>query len=78
MTNLIAIILTFSFLFGVDSPKSESQITTDIQFDADTFQENQLIKKEMKKTINKPGKLRASLNQRALRFISQTKKVGKL
>ncbi|MGY8927509.1 MAG: hypothetical protein ACKVJC_09480 [Flavobacteriales bacterium] len=59
MTNLIAIILTFSFLFGVDFPKSESQITTDIQFDADTFQENQLIKKEMKKNYKQARKAKS-------------------
>ena len=55
MTNIIAFILTlsFSFLFGVDTPKeidSQSQITTEIQFDADTFQQNQLIKKGLQES----------------------------
>jgi len=52
MTNRIAIIFTLSIsiLFGVDTPKeidSPSQIVTEIQFDADAFQQNQLIKKGM-------------------------------
>jgi hypothetical protein len=52
MTNRIAFILTlsFSFLFGVDTPKeidSPSQIVTEIQFDAEVFQQNLQIKKGM-------------------------------
>ena len=52
MTNRIAFILTlsFSFLFGVDTPKeidSPSQIITEIQFDAEVFQQNLQIKKGM-------------------------------
>ena len=50
MTNRIAFIFTlsFSFLFAVDTPKEiepPSQIITEIQFDAEAFQQNQLIKK---------------------------------
>ena len=52
MTNRIAFIfiLSFSFLFGVDTPKeidSPSQIVTEIQFDAEVFQQNMQIKKGM-------------------------------
>ena len=55
MTNLIAIILflSFSFLFGVDTPKeieTPSQIVTEIQFDAEVFQQNQLIKKGLQES----------------------------
>ena len=52
MTNRIAFILalSFSILFGVDTPKeidSPSQIITEIQFDAEVFQQNLQIKKGM-------------------------------
>ena len=52
MTNRIAFILTLSlsFLFGVDRPKeieTSSQTTTEIQFDAEVFQQNLQIKKGM-------------------------------
>ena len=52
MTNRIAFILTlsFSFLFGVETPKeieTSSQTTTDIQVDAEVFQQNLQIKKGM-------------------------------
>ena len=62
MTNRIAFILTlsFSFLFGVDTPKeidSQSQIITEIQFDADAFQQNQLIKKGIIETYNQARKI---------------------
>ena len=52
MTNRIAFIVTLSlsFLFGVDRPKeieTSSQTTTEIQFDAEVFQKNLHIKKEI-------------------------------
>ena len=52
MTNRIVFILalSFSFIFGVDPPKeidSPSQIITEIQFDAEVFQQNLQIKKGM-------------------------------
>ena len=61
MTNRIAFILTlsFSFLFGVDTPKeieTSSQIITEIQFDADAFQQNKLIKKGMIETYKQARK----------------------
>ena len=52
MTNRIVFILalSFSFIFGVDPPKeveTSSQTTTEIQFDAEVFQQNLQIKKGM-------------------------------
>jgi len=52
MTNRIAFIfiLSISIIFGVDTPKeidSPSQIVTEIQFDAEVFQQNMQIKKGM-------------------------------
>ena len=63
MTNRIAFILalSFSILFGVDTPKeidSPSQIVTEIQFDAEVFQQNQLIKKGMIENYKQARKVR--------------------
>ena len=64
MTNRIAFIFTlsFSFLFGVDTPKeieTSSQIITEIQFDADAFQQNQQIKKGMIETYKQARKAKS-------------------
>ena len=67
MTNLIIILtLSFSFLFGVDSPKSESHTeslsklqdnTTKIPFDPEIFQQNQPTKKRLQKRMqNRPAR----------------------
>ena len=61
MTNRIAFIFTlsFSFLFGVDTPKEiepPSQIITEIQFDAEAFQQNQLIKKRLQESYKQARK----------------------
>jgi len=61
MTNRITFIFTLSFsiLFGVDTPKeieTSFQTTTDIQFDAEVFQQSQQIKKGMIETYKQARK----------------------
>ena len=61
MTNRIAFIfaLSFSFLFGVDTPKEIEtlfQTATSIQFDAEAFQQNQLIKKRLQESYKQARK----------------------
>jgi len=60
MTRLIAIMLTFSFLLGVDTPKeidTQSQITNKVPFDPEIFQQNQPTKKRLQKRMqNRPAR----------------------
>ena len=61
MTNHVTFIFTLSFslLFGVDIPKeieTPSQKITEIQFDAEAFQQNQLIKKRLQESYKQTRK----------------------
>jgi hypothetical protein len=68
MTRLIAIMLTFSFLLGVDTPKeivTQSQITDKIPFDPEILKKDQSIKKRLEKMQTRQAQIAKSVSKPA-------------